>query len=192
MIERKQDTIRCWLAGTSRQYDLDILFSILHTNLITDKFKIEFAQIFRNKYKYLIDLIPDAEQENTSMDVNINNGWLSGFIDANSSIYFDGLKPRITINLSNDYEILLKINTLFPNSNLCSNKKTLIFSGDKGVKPLLLYLEKYPLKYQKAVYDWFLDCMKLRDLKYQYKPETKKILRNNILSRPIQPCLRTN
>jgi hypothetical protein len=68
---------------------------------------------------------------------------------------------------------------------MSSNKKTFLFTGDKEVKPLLLYLEKYPFKYQKVVYDWFLDCIKLRDLKYQYKPETKKILMEKILSRPL-------
>jgi len=38
------------------QYDLDILFSILHTNLITDMFKFEFTKIFSNKYQNLIHL----------------------------------------------------------------------------------------------------------------------------------------
>jgi NADH-ubiquinone oxidoreductase chain 3 len=157
--------------------DSEILFSIFYNNLITQDFKEKFFSNFSSKFNGVKFTNQDnKEKDNLLSKISLSNGWLAGFIDANSSFYFKGFIPVISIISNKHYDILVIISKLFPNSKFKTDKN-LIISGKDSVILVLDYLEKYPPKLKISNYTWFLECIRMLNLGYQYDSDTKKILK---------------
>jgi hypothetical protein len=107
-------------------------------------------------------LLFDNEFSSVTPSISLDNGWLSGVIDAHCSFSFDKDYPVIRIALQNKKSIAIAIIALLGHGSYREKASLLVMKGEKAIQPLLDYLEKYPLKYQSKTYNWYKECFNLR------------------------------
>jgi hypothetical protein len=107
----------------SLQY-LELLFSILHSNIITTTFNFEYDLIFNNKFG-------NFNNEDSKPPPSLNNGWLAGFIDANSYFYFVESIPVISNTLKANNDLMRLVSELFTKHSVSNKGKHLKFKGLK-------------------------------------------------------------
>lgn len=144
------------------------LMMIIGENLQLNKRKLQFI-LWNDKLKEIC-LIKDKHAEylkavNNQLKINTqvswDNGWLSGFIDAEGCfrINYDKINNRYQIIFQitqDDKEILESIKYLLGNQfkgNIRKDRNTYVlsFSGEKSRKLLNNYLKRYPLRTKKRI-----------------------------------------
>jgi hypothetical protein len=159
--------------------DSDLIASIFYNNIVTEHFLREFT-IYTSNISNRVNLSISSKGLSIA---NLNNAWLSGVIDAHSSFGFkDRFTPIITFTLTNHPELVIALLSVFEASRQSGNK--IVLQGDKKVKPIMDYLDKYPLKYKASTQQWFKECLNLRSLGYQHKQDKKQVLLDLISLQP--------
>nr|YP_203339.1 orf360 [Zancudomyces culisetae]AAW49506.1 orf360 [Zancudomyces culisetae] len=141
----------------TKKEHIDILKKLFFNNLVLNKCKERF-KIWNNE-----------QIENNSIEsslLTLNNGWLSGFIDAEGCFnvnitkndkYITGYRVRLRfmIDQKDESEVLKKIQILLGNGRVSKRSKTtterLTLDTFISFPKLIDYLEKYPLKTKKRI-----------------------------------------
>ena len=112
-------------------------------------------------------------------DFNLNSAWLSGFIDADGYFSIRNVYT-LTISISQKtssilYSIKEKLNCGNVYLDKRGNTYNYVITDLKGIKIMLMYLSKYPLKTSKY-FDYLKFCklVEYKELKYHYKNNVNK------------------
>ena len=152
---REKEGNQYLIKGTN---DIELMSSIFYKNIITDTYYdtfIKFAATLNKKV-----LLFNNEFSGVTPTISLDNGWLSGVIDAHCSFSFDKDYPMVRMALQNKKGIALAIIALLGYGNYNEKRSVLVIKGEKAIQPLLDYLEKYPLKYQNETYNWYKENLR--------------------------------
>lgn len=90
---REKEGNQYLIKGTN---DIELMSSIFYKNIITDTYQDTFV-----KFAATLNLLFDNEFSSVTPSISLDNGWLSGVIDAHCSFSFDKDYPVIRIALQN-------------------------------------------------------------------------------------------
>lgn len=156
--------------------DADVMASIFYNNIVTPEFLEDFNKFTANMASR-VDLSMTPKGPSAA---NVDNAWLSGIIDANASFGFkERFTPIITFFFTNHPLLLSMMAAAFTPTSI--KKNSLVYQGKK-VNAIMEYLDRFPLKYNKAVHLWYKECLHMRSLGYQHS--NKDALMDLIKSRP--------
>ncbi len=120
----------------------------------TQKRYINWVKSFNQYYNY------DLQVDNVFNQINLNDAWLSGFIDAEGCFSASqrsgrsSFRMRFTLKQKDEYEKLLEIKNIWCEKiDLLKHKDIAILSMDtlKSLKYLISYLKQFPLKSNKNI-----------------------------------------
>ena len=174
----KRSSVKAYRWRVSKKWIITKLYSDLNGKLITDG-KLKQMKNFSS----VLNIEPIIVN---NYNFDINTAWLSGFIDADGCFTIRN-KYTLTISISKKTSgILYSIKEKLNCGNVYYDKHGKTFNYAitdlKGIKRMLLYLEKYPLKTIK--YSEFLIFRKLVqyiELKYHYQNNPNKLKIDNLL-----------
>ena len=120
-------------------------------------------------------------QYKNPIPLTLNNGWFSGFFDADGTLSysFANTWPQLEISVSNKKAIDCKVFKYFFNGNIYLDKRCNIYkwviSSEKDILFFYNYLKKYPLQSYKHKRILLIpDFLKLRQIRaYNYPKESK-------------------
>ena len=98
---REKEGNQYLIKGTN---DIELMSSIFYKNIITDTYQDTFVKFAATLNKKV--LLFDNEFSSVTPSISLDNGWLSGVIDAHCSFSFDKDYPVIRIALQNKKVLL--------------------------------------------------------------------------------------
>lgn len=164
----KRSNVKAYRWRVSKKWIIYKLYSDLNGKLITDR-KIKQMK----KFSSILNIEPIIVED---YHFYMNTAWLSGFIDADGCFTIRN-NYTLTISISQKtagilYSIKEKLNCGNVYFDKSGNTFNYAITDLKGIKKLLLYLEKYPLKTTKHI-----ESIIFRKLVYYI--ELKYHLKNN-------------
>jgi hypothetical protein len=121
--------------------DSEIIYSIFHHNIVTERF-LQIFNVFEQKFDF-VNILSTI----SNIKPNINDGWLSGVIDARTSFAFDDFSPIVIIRSHVEFDNFIK--SIFPEINFNNKKK--IIQGI-AIKPIINYLNNFNPKLQAKTF----------------------------------------
>lgn len=177
--------------GIYNSKDYEVLAAIFHKNLVSVEAIQKFHEFMVPDFKVLDYTALDSVTVNK---VSIDNAWLSGFIDGAATFSYqkaDYFVPIIEVAVR-DPAIFAAIISLFPVCTKLHKTKRIVFKGRPAVNGILAYLNKYPLKLNKVMQDWLIECMELHGQSTRMSPSQKEALMLKINSRPNKYISKVN
>jgi hypothetical protein len=147
-------SVNPYLNGGKTAYDLkfanktdsEIIYSILHHNIVTERFLKIFNVFLRSKQKFdFVNVLSSL----SDIKPSISDGWISGVIDARTSFTFDGFSPKIVIRSNDEFDKFIKL--IFSCSAEINFKNKNNIQGI-NIKPIVDYLNVYNPKLQSDTF----------------------------------------
>lgn len=168
----KRSNVKAYRWRVSKRWIIEKLYNDLNGKLITDGKKEQMK-----KFSSVFNIEPVIVE---NYNFNVNTGWLSGFMDADGCFTIRN-NYTLTISISQKTsEILYSIKDKLQCGNVYYDKRGNTFNYAvtdlKGIKNILSYLDKFPLKTTKHIESiTFRKLVHYIELKYHYKNSPNKI-----------------
>lgn len=157
--------------------DLDTIVSICHNNIVTEEFLPDYLKVTAK-----VNSLANLEETPKGISaISLNNGWLSGLIDAGVTFMFTKASPMIRFSVVDNPFLVTVLNTIFAGGVITGTR--LIFRGN-NVIPILEYLDKYPLVLRGELHKWIKECMRMRSLGYHTNKENKHLFKQQLANKP--------
>lgn len=140
--------------------DSEILYSILFLNIVSERF-LKVFNGFEQKFYFI-----NVSSSLPHIQPGLNDGWLSGVIDARTSFTFDDFSPKLSIGSHEEFDKFIKL--VFYGINFSSSRQNQFKVQGISIKPILDYLNIYNPILQSETFIWFNNYFKTWE---QYRNE---------------------